>query len=175
MNLSLTAIETASKEVEVETDASEIDLTGTDDGVVRFGREVTARLTTRRVAEEFFIDGQVETKATLRCARCLTEFEVQLSAPIELVVHRMDTPATTGDDLETYVEITAGTAGFDVGPYAREALLLSVPDVPHCNEDCKGLCARCGADLNSKTCDCEVSSTDPRWDGLKQALTLKRQ
>lgn len=174
MILSLSSNETATKEVEIVADASEIDLTEADDGEVKFGHEVTARLTTRRVAEEFFASGRVETEATLRCARCLGKFETLLSAPIELVIHRVNAPARPGSDLEAYVEVSRGTSGFDVGPYAREALLLSLPDVPHCSKDCLGLCARCGANLNLKTCDCAASSTDSRWDGLKQTSTLKR-
>jgi len=172
--LSLSSNETATKEVEIVADASEIDLTASDDGEIGFGHEVTARLTTRRVAEEFFASGRVETKATLRCARCLSEYEVSLSAPIELVIHRVNAPAVPGSDLEAYVEVPRGTSSFDVGPYAREALLLSLPDVPHCSENCLGLCAQCGTNLNLKTCDCAASSTDSRWDGLKQTSTLKR-
>jgi len=171
--LSLTSNETATREVEIVADASEIDLTASDDGEVRFGHEVTARLTTRRVAEEFFASGLVDTKATLKCARCLAEFEVPLTAPIELVIHRVHAPAA-GADLDAYVEVTSGTSSFDLGSLAREVLLLTVPEVPHCSEDCSGLCALCGANLNVETCTCEGSSTDSRWDGLKQASTLKR-
>ena len=174
MILSLSSNETATREVEIVADASEIDLIASDDSEFRFGHEVTARLTTRRVAEEFFASGFVDTKATLRCARCLAEFEVALTAPIELVIHRVHTPAAAGDDLDAYVEVSSGTSSFDLGPYARESLLLAVPDVPHCSEDCSGLCALCGTNLNVETCTCEGSSTDPRWDGLKQAPTLKR-
>ncbi len=174
MILSLTSNETATREVEIVADASEIDLTASDDGEVRFGHEVTARLTTRRVAEEFFASGLVDTKATLKCARCLAEFEVPLTAPIELVIHRVHAPAAPGADLDAYVEVSSGTSSFDLGPYAREALMLTVPDVPLCREDCSGLCALCGANLNVQTCTCEGSSTDSRWDGLKQASTLKR-
>ena len=155
-------------------DASEINLIVSDDGDVRFGHEVTARLTTRRVAEEFFTSGLVDTKATLRCARCLAEFEVPLTAPMELVIHRVHTPAAAGADHDGYVEVSSGTSSFNLGPYAREVLLLAVPDVPHCSEDCSGLCALCGTNLNVETCTCEGSSTDPRWDGLNQASTLKR-
>ena len=51
---------------------------------------------------------------------------------------------------------------------AREEWLLAVPAFSLCREDCKGLCPRCGADLNERPCDC-ADTTDARWDALKAA------
>ena len=48
----------------------------------------------------------------------------------------------------------------------REELLLSQPTKPVCKEDCKGICAGCGAELNSEPCTCPPE-VDPRWDALK--------
>jgi len=41
-----------------------------------------------------------------------------------------------------------------------------------CNEDCKGLCYKCGIDLNKNTCDCKENQTNDRWDKL---LELKNK
>jgi uncharacterized protein len=37
-----------------------------------------------------------------------------------------------------------------------------------CGEDCKGLCPKCGANLNRETCDCEKDWEDPRFAALKK-------
>jgi uncharacterized protein len=50
-------------------------------------------------------------------------------------------------------------------PLVRDALLLELPLAPLCREDCRGLCAHCGADLNDGPCDC-APPRDPRWDAL---------
>ena len=42
----------------------------------------------------------------------------------------------------------------DLTPYIESALRLSAPAMPLCREDCKGLCSRCGANLNIETCNC---------------------
>jgi uncharacterized protein len=58
----------------------------------------------------------------------------------------------------------------DLGPLAREALLLELPLAPLCRDDCKGLCPSCGKDLNAGPCECPADERDPRWatlDGLK--------
>ncbi len=54
----------------------------------------------------------------------------------------------------------------DLGPLAREALLLELPLAPVCRDDCQGLCARCGADLNQGPCGCPPADRDPRWAAL---------
>jgi len=54
----------------------------------------------------------------------------------------------------------------DLEPLAREALTLDLPLAPLCAEDCRGLCATCGADLNLGDCDCPVLTADLRWAAL---------
>jgi uncharacterized protein len=107
------------------------------------------------------------------CVRCLEPFEVKLhhefaqylmrsgaddptEAPdeeIELSLQDLDRSELVGD----VVDVTA---------LLREELLLSMPTKPVCREDCKGICAGCGAELNSEPCTCEPT-VDPRWDALK--------
>ena len=58
----------------------------------------------------------------------------------------------------------------DLRPALREQWLLAVPGFALCREDCKGLCLRCGADLNQGPCNCEPD-IDPRWAALKGSGT----
>lgn len=54
----------------------------------------------------------------------------------------------------------------DFEPLAREVVLLELPLAPLCREDCLGLCARCGADLNEGPCGCVPDDRDARWAAL---------
>ena len=65
------------------------------------------------------------------------------------------------------VLLEAGTV--DVGDLARTAFLLDMDTKPLCSEDCKGLCPRCGADLNLGPCSCG-KETDPRLAVLAKLL-----
>ena len=59
-------------------------------------------------------------------------------------------------------------------PMLRDALTLALPLNPVCKEDCKGLCAHCGNEMTSETCDCTQETTDPRWaelDVLRAGIT----
>jgi uncharacterized protein len=42
-----------------------------------------------------------------------------------------------------------------------------------CSEDCKGLCQKCGADLNHGKCNCPEHEPDPRWAALKKLFDNK--
>jgi len=53
----------------------------------------------------------------------------------------------------------------DLRPAVREELLLAVPQWVVCREDCRGLCPRCGKDLNAGPCGCPPAG-DPRWQAL---------
>ncbi len=52
-------------------------------------------------------------------------------------------------------------------PIVREQVLLSLPMNAVCKEDCRGLCTKCGQNLNEKECGCDTSFVDPRLAVLK--------
>jgi len=61
----------------------------------------------------------------------------------------------------------------EIDEVIRQNLVASLPSKPLCAEDCKGLCAECGVNLNEKACECvSESSSDPRWGALKSLQTL---
>ena len=56
----------------------------------------------------------------------------------------------------------------DVAAWARDAMAEVVPMSVLCRDECAGLCARCGADLNAGPCDCTDDVGDPRWAALAE-------
>ena len=117
--------------------------------------------------------GWVSGKLKLVCDRCLKAylegyksfFEVLYRPRSEAVPEETPEKAMNPGEMETvYFEGEI----LDVGEQVRQTLLLSVPMRSICREDCKGLCARCGCDLNSETCKCAGPPPDQRWDALKK-------
>ena len=51
-------------------------------------------------------------------------------------------------------------------PLVAEQVQLNLPTHPLCREDCRGLCPRCGANLNDGPCGCAEPPGDPRWAAL---------
>ena len=74
---------------------------------------------------------------------------------------------TTDDDPDVY-PLDPDARELDLRPAIREQWLLAQPRYVLCREDCKGLCPRCGTDLNDGPCDCPPQ-TDSRWDSLRKA------
>jgi uncharacterized protein len=68
------------------------------------------------------------------------------------------------DDPDVY-PFPPDAAVVDVTPAVREELSLAAPRYLECRPDCRGLCPRCGYDLNAGPCDCPPH-TDPRWAAL---------
>jgi uncharacterized protein len=64
---------------------------------------------------------------------------------------------------EAYVE----NGEIDLAEVVREQILLDLPEQVYCSDDCKGLCPKCGSNLNLIDCNCIFSEIDPRWAALK--------
>ena len=58
----------------------------------------------------------------------------------------------------------------DLSPVVRDVLLSDQPLNNICNADCRGLCLKCGANLNHGDCGCDRTVIDPRLAALQQLL-----
>lgn len=58
----------------------------------------------------------------------------------------------------------------DFGELAREDIILEMPTKHLCRQECKGLCPKCGCNLNLGQCDCELGEPDPRLAALRALL-----
>lgn len=128
---------------------------------------VRAELRLESVVEGVLLTGPVEGRVVAQCARCLKDLSTTVTPELcELFV----TPGHEVPDDEDAYDVQ-GT-DVDLEPALRDALALSLPLNPLCRDDCKGLCATCGTDLNAGACDCVEDDVDPRWAEL-DALRAK--
>ena len=112
-------------------------------------------------------DGRFYWRASLRsrmvgeCRRCLAPVAVPIVADVDALFSQ-DPDAL--EDPSSY-PLARDALMIDLRPAVREELLLAVPRWVVCREDCRGLCPRCGKDLNAGACGCPAP-VDPRWGGL---------
>ena len=59
----------------------------------------------------------------------------------------------------------------DVEELVRNELIVQWPIRVLCKDDCKGICSRCGANLNIQTCDCDTTGLDPRMAAIKDIVS----
>ena len=104
----------------------------------------------------------------LLCARCVEPVATPLSGDFDLIFRPQAADADPGERSITLDETEIGyyeESGLSLEDVVREQVLLSLPSRTLCKEDCKGLCPRCGQNLNLATCNCDTTS-DPRWHAL---------
>ncbi len=105
----------------------------------------------------------------LQCARCLDAIPELLHGDFDLIFrpHAADASATERAITEEETEIGYyDGSGLLLEDVVREQVLLSLPSRTLCQEDCKGLCQRCGGNLNGSDCHCDAAPVDPRWHAL---------
>jgi uncharacterized protein len=125
---------------------------------------VTGRLSSAGPGR-FYWHGRIEGDVALECSRCLTDTSAHVSDEAHIIFAETGDEET--DDPDVY-RIDPKEQELDLRPAIREEWLLAAPTFGLCRDDCKGLCARCGHDLNTGPCQCEDTSADPRWDALRK-------
>ncbi len=108
------------------------------------------------------LTGTVSAKLSAPCARCLAPVEESFSVPVDFPVSSTLAPPS---DSEEEVIVAHGQK-IDLAEVAETAILTELPMRLLCREDCRGLCPKCGKDINAGDCECEKREIDPRLAGL---------
>lgn len=133
---------------------------------------VTSRLSLHKVGTEIVIAGRLKAAMDLQCSRCLRDFRQDLDIPVNVVYHPI---AEAGEerhalkDDEMDMEFYKGEE-LDLRELLKEQVLLNEQMKPLCSEQCKGICPKCGTDLNAGQCNCGGKEVDPRLEALKKLL-----
>ena len=120
----------------------------------------------QKFSDKYFIKVELQTHAHFACDRCLEDFDQKIDGNFKLIYSKQtrDKFAETDD----YRILGDKTTEIDLSSDIRENLLLTLPMKHLCKDDCRGLCAQCGANLNSEICNCKQEDIDPRWEKLKR-------
>lgn len=116
----------------------------------------------------YYWSGRLAGSIELPCRRCLEPVHIDVDEEAHMLFAEAEDDDEEGADDPDIFKIPPGASTLDIRPAVREQWLLVVPGFALCREDCKGLCANCGADLNAGACACPPA-TDSRWDALRAA------
>jgi uncharacterized protein len=133
-----------------------------DDVRPRDGVRVTGRLS-RAGGDRYYFSGRISGAVDAPCRRCLTGATAEVQEDVHVLF--AEPGAEGADDPDVFV-LPPRAAELDLRPAVREQWLLAAPAFVQCSDQCRGLCSRCGADLNTGPCDCAPVS-DSRWDALR--------
>ena len=111
------------------------------------------------LVEGILVGGTVTGTYSFECIRCLKPFEQPFAVQLGEVMAYEGQPGA-----EEGYQITGDHAHLE--PVIRDAVMLAMPLNPLCRPDCRGLCAVCGADLNTTDCGHNAAKQDLRWEPL---------
>ncbi|HEX6728068.1 MAG TPA: DUF177 domain-containing protein [Nitrospira sp.] len=165
------------------------DLTGEEVGLtdadVSIRGTVAVGLDLRAIERTIYVTGVVEGTAVRQCVRCLKDFDDPLAFSLRVAYEweakTTVTPAKRDNVLKkkmtTDPEVEEKEQNddlyhfsgdhLDLAPMLREQLILASPMHPLCSEECLGLCARCGKDLNEGPCRCGEEPTGSPFEVLR--------
>jgi uncharacterized protein len=126
---------------------------------------LSVSLEAQQAGPDVVVRGRMTGSFELSCRRCLEPVVGEIDEDVGLFYRAGSEP---GDDEPADVLPLPRAGTLDVAEPLREQVLLAVPAYVHCREDCRGLCPRCGANLNEADCGCTSEATDDRWAPLRQ-------
>jgi uncharacterized protein len=123
-----------------------------------------------RKGEEIRLRGTINAEVEVACDRCLAVVRLPLEVEFDTAFIPQAAEAGKTENVEL-LSADMGLAAYegdavDLDELVREQIMLALPSRRLCREECRGLCPKCGADLNAGECDCERGGTDPRWSAL---------
>lgn len=126
---------------------------------------VLASGTVRNTADVLVMQGQISTCIHGICDRCASEFSADVELPIDVVLVR----ELANEDSEDEGVFPLVDDSADLEEIVRTVFVLNFDSKLLCKPDCKGLCCRCGSNLNDGPCGCQ-KELDPRFAALRQLL-----
>jgi uncharacterized protein len=132
-----------------------------------FFHPVTVNAEITEVEGNYLADIRSSGRGQFICDRCGEQFVSDISGRVKSLF-TFDPEQVKGEEHGDCHLIPASSQRLDITQDALDALFLGIPVKVLCNKDCRGLCGRCGANLNHEQCKCTDGSSDPRWDGLKK-------
>jgi uncharacterized protein len=117
-------------------------------------------------SSQIVINCKVKFVAKQTCDRCTAEFDEKMKTSFKNIYFMTHSRSEDEEDESGIYYLSPEEDKINLSSDTRENILLAIPMKVLCNEDCKGLCSKCGVDLNNKTCNCKEERSNPVWDSL---------
>lgn len=140
-----------------------------DEEALNLTAPLVVRGTVTNNGKNLLVQGLLKTIVQLKCGCCLEPFLLALEE--EFCEEFIEGEPAAGDAEfdETEPSYFQGDI-ISLRELVRDLLSLALPMRPVCQENCKGLCVKCGKNLNHAVCDCYREDTDPRLSVLRHLL-----
>ena len=143
-----------------------------DQGGLSVNVDITVNGSLNRIDDDVYLKGTVMTSVVASCSRCLDTLSYPVDSDLKSHFVRSNDRSISKRDVELHAsDIDAEVyenQQIDLTQSIRDSILLAVPVIYLCEENCKGICSQCVKNLNQGLCKCvNESFTDPRLESLK--------
>lgn len=119
------------------------------EGEEKFEKPINVRVQASLAGNTLLVNGSITAEVGFSCSRCLAPFKQVLAVDEFFYSCKLEE--------EEIIDLT---------PQIREDIIIALPVKPLCRPDCKGICSRCGKDLNKGVCACVKLKGSSAWDAL---------
>ena len=137
--------------------------------VVCFSEPVVIKGVLTNTKKGILFEADGNTEAVYLCSRCLERVKV----PIQFNINEMFYPSGSVEnekEAETFCDDE-----MDLTDVIQRSILENLPMKVVCKEECKGLCPKCGKNLNEGDCDCNDTEFDPRLESLRTLFNVDEE
>lgn len=125
----------------------------------RFAEPLRWDVTLTNTGGALLVAGTVRGAGEIACARCLDRFGIEVCGDVE-GYFVIEGGARPNDLEEDEFEFLREDNIIDLEPLIVAAILVDLPLLPLCRDDCRGICPDCGVNLNREQCDCAVQRAE---------------
>ncbi len=136
---------------------------------------LTATFKLVRTGKNVLVTGRITGGLRFVCSRCAEEADHRVEHPfVHVFAEHGEGDIDLPDDFDPAASLEELEMSdfdgdhVDIEALAAEELVLSLPPFPLCSDACKGICQRCGKNLNEGPCECQADVVDPRWARLRE-------
>ena len=160
MKIKIAGLDDGEHKFNFETSAKEIGLDA------EFEKEVIVDVSLRKSIRQYYLDVSCKTDKKSACDRCLNDFNMEVECSFKLV-YTYDQSFST-PELDEVKFLNFHDTEFKIDDDVRQMIMLNLPLKSLCSENCKGLCPKCGNNLNESECSCNIDDSNPKFDELKK-------
>ena len=127
--------------------------------VVKFLSPVSFTGKVEKTDDFYTVTGKIHTDVCMNCVLCLEPVDISIDCDFFQKYANVDTK-------EDETEFFQGDC-IDIFKALKDTIICEIPMKVLCREDCKGLCLKCGKNLNEGECGCDRASLDPRMSAIR--------
>lgn len=133
----------------------------------RIVKPLQGKVFVKAADEGILIRGRLEGQIVVPCNRCAEDAKVDIDSKFDEYEEIPEEGTHKDGEHESYIVYDRHAPMLNLAEVGWEQFMLAQPIQPLCREDCKGLCPKCGANLNLDECACDKGGGDPRLAALR--------